>query len=179
MPQPISPYAVSKLAGERYCHVFSRTYGLETVALRYFNVFGAGQDPKSQYAAVVPIFITAFLDGRKVTVHGDGEQSRDFTYIDNVIQANLLAAEAEDAAGEVLNVACGQRTSLNEILDQLRQMTDLDVEVEHEPDRTGDVKHSLADIGRAKEILGYKPLISVEEGLRRSVAWYRTIRSKS
>ena len=177
-PLPISPYAVAKLAGEKYCQAFTRSYGLETVGLRYFNVFGAGQDPKSQYAAVIPLFITAFLDGGRIQIHGDGEQSRDFTYIDNVVQANLKAAVAEGAAGEVFNVACGERTSLNQILDDLRKVTEVDVDLEYGPDRPGDVKHSLADISKAREILDYNPAVSAQEGLRRSVTWYRTARKQ-
>ncbi len=175
-PRPISPYAVAKLAGEKYCQVFTRTYGMETVCLRYFNVFGRGQDPRSQYAAVIPLFITAFLDGGRITVYGDGAQSRDFTYVDNVVQANLLAAEAEGAAGEVLNVACGVQTSLNQMLDHLRKITKVDVEVVYEPPRPGDVKHSLADIDKARRILAYDPVVSAAEGLRRSVEWYREAR---
>ena len=177
-PLPISPYAVAKLAGEKYCQAFTRSFGLETVGLRYFNVFGAGQDPKSQYAAVIPLFITAFLDGGRIQIHGDGEQSRDFTYIDNVVQANLKAAVAEGAAGEVFNVACGERTSLNQILDDLRKVTEVDVDLEYGPDRPGDVKHSLADISKAREILDYNPAVSAQEGLRRSVTWYRTARKQ-
>lgn len=175
-PQPISPYAVAKLAGEKYCQVFTRTYGLETVALRYFNVFGPGQDPKSQYAAVIPLFITAFLDRGKITVYGDGEQSRDFTFVENVVHANLLAAGAKDAAGEVFNIACGAQMSLNRMLDHIRKLTETDIEVHYAPPRPGDVKHSLADIEKARRILGYRPVVSAEEGLRRSVAWYRQIR---
>ena len=175
-PMPISPYAVAKLAGEKYCQAFTRSYGLETVALRYFNVFGPGQDPKSQYAAVMPLFITAFLDGGKITLFGDGEQSRDFTFVENVVQANILAADAPDASGQVLNVACGARTSLNEIIDHLRSVTGLDVEVEYEPNRPGDVMHSQADVGKASSILGYSPSVSVKEGLELSVAWYRASR---
>lgn len=177
-PLPISPYAVAKLAGEKYCQAFTRSYGLETVGLRYFNVFGAGQDPKSQYAAVIPLFITAFLDGGRIQIHGDGEQSRDFTYIDNVVQANMKAAVAEGAAGEVFNVACGERTSLNQILDDLRKVTEVDVDLEYGPDRPGDVKHSLADISKARDILDYNPAVSAQEGLRRSVTWYRTARKQ-
>ncbi|HCR17273.1 MAG TPA: LPS biosynthesis protein WbpP [Candidatus Latescibacteria bacterium] len=177
-PLPISPYAVAKLAGEKYCQAFTRSFGLETVGLRYFNVFGAGQDPKSQYAAVIPLFITAFLDGGRIQIHGDGEQSRDFTYIDNVVQANLKAAVAEGAAGEVFNVACGERTSLNQILDYLRKVTEVDVDLEYGPDRPGDVKHSLADISKARDILDYNPTVSAQEGLRRSVTWYRTSRKQ-
>ncbi len=175
MPQPISPYAVAKLAGEKYCQVFTRTYGLETVCLRYFNVFGPGQDPQSEYSAVIPLFITAFLDGREITVHGDGEQSRDFTYVDNVVHANLLAAEAKDAPGEVFNIACGDRISLNQMLDHLRTFTEAQVDVVHSPSRPGDVKHSMADIEHARKLLGYEPLVSVAEGLRRSVEHYRTV----
>ena len=177
-PRPISPYAVAKLAGEKYCQVFTRTYGLETVALRYFNVFGLGQDPRSQYAAVVPLFITAFLDGDRITVYGDGEQSRDFTFIENVVQANILAAQAPDAAGEVFNVACGTQMSLNQMLDHLRTIMETDTEVHYVPSRPGDVKHSLADIEKARRILGYHPAVPVELGLRRSVEWYRAIRKK-
>ena len=177
-PLPISPYAVAKLAGEKYCQAFTRSYGLETVGLRYFNVFGAGQDPKSQYAAVIPLFITAFLDGGRIQIHGDGEQSRDFTYIDNVVQANMKAAVAEGAAGEVFNVACGEQTSLNQILDDLRKVTEVDVDLEYGPDRPGDVKHSLADISKARDILDYNPAVSAQEGLRRSVTWYRTARKQ-
>jgi nucleoside-diphosphate-sugar epimerase len=177
-PLPISPYAVAKLAGEKYCQAFTRSYGLETVALRYFNVFGTGQDPKSQYAAVIPLFITAFLDGGHIQINGDGEQSRDFTFIDNVVQANMKAAVAEGAVGEVFNVACGDRTSLNQILDNLRKVTEVEVDVDYGPDRPGDVKHSMADISKARNILGYNPVISAEEGLRRSITWYRTARKQ-
>lgn len=177
-PRPISPYAVTKLAGEHYCQVFFKTYGLETVCLRYFNVFGLGQDPKSQYAAVIPLFITAFLEGGRITVNGDGDQSRDFTYIENVIQANLLAAEASGATGEAFNIACGIRTSLNKILDHLRKFTEVNVEVAYESPRTGDVKHSLANIEKAQKILRYYPKVSVKEGLLRSVEYYRTVRKR-
>ncbi len=175
-PAPISPYAVAKLAGENYCQVFTRTYGLETVCLRYFNVFGPRQDPRSEYSAVIPLFVTAFLDGGRITVYGDGEQSRDFTHVDNVVQANLLAAEAADAAGEVLNVACGEQTSLNQMLDALRRLSKVDVEVVYKQQRAGDVKHSLADIERARKVLGYTPKVFAEEGLEKSLEWYRTAR---
>lgn len=175
-PMPISPYAVAKLAGENYCQVFTKTYGLETVSLRYFNVFGTGQDPKSEYAAVIPRFVTAFLDGAQITVHGDGDQSRDFTFVDNVVHANLRAAVADGAAGEVFNVACGSRTSLNDILQDLRTITEVDTEIVYGPDRPGDVKHSLASIERSQNILGYEPLVSVSAGLRRTVDYYRSIR---
>ena len=177
-PMPISPYAVAKLAGELYCQVFARTYGLETVALRYFNVFGLGQDPKSQYAAVMPLFITAFLDGSRITIHGDGEQSRDFTFVENVIQANVKAATAPKASGEVFNIACGNGTSLNQVIDHLRTFTEVDTEVVYGPDRVGDIKHSLASIDKARELLGYDPTVSVAAGLRMSVEWYRSVRKE-
>ena len=179
MPQPISPYAVSKLAGEKYCQVFARTYGLETVCLRYFNVFGPGQDPNSQYAAVVPRFITAFLDGARITVNGDGEQSRDFTFIDNVVRANLLAATAKGASGEVFNIACNARMSLNQMLHHIATFTETTTEIAYGPERPGDVKHSQADIQKARTLLSYEPLVSAETGLRLSVEWYRAMRKKT
>ncbi len=178
-PQPISPYAVSKLAGEKYCQVFARTYGLETVCLRYFNVFGPGQDPKSQYAAVVPRFITAFLDGARITVDGDGEQSRDFTFIENVVQANLLAATAKGASGDVFNIACNARMTLNQMLHHIGTFTETHTEIVYGPSRPGDVKHSQADIQKAREILGYEPKFTAEMGLRLSVEWYRAMRKKT
>jgi nucleoside-diphosphate-sugar epimerase len=169
-PRPIAPYAVAKLASEGYCSSFSQVYGLETVALRYFNVFGPKQDPLSQYAAVIPKFITALLEGRPPVVNGDGEQSRDFTYIDNVIDANLLAASAPDASGHTFNIACGDRISLNRLLDDLRQIIGVEIEANYVEARPGDVKHSLADITKAEEILGYRPAIDFSEGLQRTVA---------
>jgi UDP-N-acetylglucosamine/UDP-N-acetylgalactosamine 4-epimerase len=172
-PLPMSPYAVAKLAGEGYCRAFGRVYGLDTVALRYFNVFGPGQDPNSQYAAAVPNFITAFLDGRAPTVHGDGEQTRDFCFIDNVIDANLLAAAAgPEAVGEAFNIACGERTSLNEMLAALREQTGRQIEATHVDPRPGDVRHSLADISKAEEMLGYKPEVKVLDGLARAYSFY-------
>lgn len=177
-PQPISPYAVSKLAGEKYCQVFARTYGLETVCLRYFNVFGPRQDPKSQYAAVVPLFIMAFFDGNRITVHGDGEQSRDFTFIENVVQANLRAATAKRASGEVCNVACNARMTLNQMLNHIRRFTETDTEIVYGSRRPGDVLHSQGDIQKARAILDYEPRISAELGLRLSVEWYRAVRQK-
>ena len=152
-PQPLSPYAVSKLAGEGYCRSFHDVYGLETVALRYFNVFGPRQDPLSQYSAVIPNFIGAALDGRSPVVYGDGEQSRDFTYVDNVVDANLRAAEAEDVAGAVLNVACGGRVSLNELIIELQGITGNEAATVYEPARVGDVRHSQADIRRGKSVV--------------------------
>ena len=161
---PISPYAVAKLAGEGYCRSFSQVYGLETVALRYFNVFGPRQDPLSQYAAVIPNFITACLDGRPPKVYGDGEQSRDFTFVDNVVRANLLAGEADGVAGRAFNIACGDRITLNDLVEEVRSATGCEVEAEHEPGRPGDVRHSLADLSRAREELGYEPQIGPQRG---------------
>ena len=170
---PRSPYAVSKLAGELYCQAFYHVYGLETAALRYFNVFGARQDPESQYAAVVPKFITALLRGEPPTIFGDGEQSRDFTYIENVVEANLLAAKAPGVAGEVFNIACGERITVNELARLLAEIIGTNIEPEHTPPRPGDVRHSLADISKARELLEYKVKVDVREGLERTVEWYR------
>ena len=175
---PISPYAVSKLAAENYCRSFSAVYGLETVALRYFNVFGPRQDPLSPYSAVIPRFVLAFLDGRAPTVYGDGEQSRDFTYVDNAIEANLLAAEAEGVAGRVFNVACGERISLNDLLAELRSLTGQEIEALHEDGRPGDVPHSMADISSARSELGYEPAVTVGDGLGPTLAWYREHRER-
>lgn len=173
---PISPYAVAKLAGESYCRSFTQVYGLETVALRYFNVFGRRQDPLSQYSAVIPKFITRLLAGDPPLIHGDGEQSRDFTPVENVVDANLLAASApsEHVSGLAMNAACGDRYSLNRIVDVLRELTGADVEPEYGPERIGDVKHSQADISLARERLGFEPTVTLEEGLRRSVEFYAT-----
>jgi UDP-glucose 4-epimerase len=168
-PAPVSPYAVSKLAGEHYSAVWSRLYGVETVALRYFNVFGPRQDPASQYAAVIPAFIQAALAGQPLEVHGDGTQSRDFTYIDNVVEANLLAAHAPEAAGEVFNVGCGSRMSLLEIIRFLETILGRPLGRRHTARRVGDVDHTQADIGKAKRLLGYSPLVEFETGLRRTV----------
>jgi UDP-glucose 4-epimerase len=172
-PMPIAPYAVAKLAGEGFCRSFSEVYGLETVSLRYFNVFGPRQDPLSQYAAVIPRFITALMRGEAPVVFGDGEQSRDFTYIDNVIEANLLAAGAAGVAGKTFNVACGQRISLNHLLEELRAIIGSEVEASHLDPRPGDVRHSLADISQAQEHLGYRPVVEFDEGLRRTVAHHQ------
>jgi nucleoside-diphosphate-sugar epimerase len=172
-PEPISPYAVAKLACEGYCRSFGDVYGLETVALRYFNVFGPRQDPRSQYAAVIPNFITSLMAGERPTVFGDGEQSRDFTYVQNVVEANVLAIDAQGVAGQVFNVACGQRIALNQLLDELRGLLGVDVEAEYVARRPGDVPHSLADCSRAREVLGYEPAIGLREGLRRTIEHYR------
>jgi nucleoside-diphosphate-sugar epimerase len=170
--EPIAPYAVAKLAGEGYCRSFSSVYGIETVALRYFNVFGPRQDPLSQYAAVIPNFIGAFMRGERPSVFGDGEQSRDFTYIDNVVEANLLAIEATGVVGETFNIACGERISLNRMLADLRDLTGSDLEASYENPRPGDIRHSLADISHAERRLGYRPSVGFSEGLRRTYEHY-------
>src|SRR5271165_4337514 len=174
-PDPISPYAVAKLASEHYMISFYRCYGLETVALRYFNIFGPRQDPSSPYSGVLAKFITQMLHGEQPTIFGDGEQSRDFTYIENAIEANLLAckAPAEQAAGKVFNVATGERYDLNQTFQLLKKIIGYQGAVNYAADRAGDVKHSLADIAKAQSNLGYKPTVDFEEGLRRTVAWYR------
>src|SRR6478672_7086505 len=169
LPDPLSPYAVAKLVGEYYCRVFTRVYGLETVALRYFNVFGPRQDPTSQYAAVVPRFIRAIADGRPVTVHGDGEQSRDFTYVENVVQANLLAADAPDGAGRVLNIATGGSETVNALAATIGSILDKPVEKTFGPAQPGDVRESWADVSSASETIGYEPSVGFEDGLRRTI----------
>jgi nucleoside-diphosphate-sugar epimerase len=169
---PLSPYAVNKLAGEQYCKVFYRVYGLETVAMRYFNIFGRRQDPASFYSAVIPKFIKMFLNEEAPVINGDGTTSRDFTYIDNVISANLLACKAPKAPGHAFNVACGERIDLNELCVQLRRLIGAKVEPVHGKKRAGDIDHSLADISSAQELLGYKVLVPVEEGLKRTVDWF-------
>ena len=173
-PQPLSPYAASKLATEYYCAVYHRLHGLETVSMRYFNVFGPRQDPTSQYAAVVPSFVENLLNGRSPTIYGDGEQSRDFTYVDNVVAANLSAARAPDAAGAVLNIACGERFSVNQLLSSLKAILGSQVEARYVEARPGDVRHSQASIEQARKLIGYEPQVSLEEGLRRTVDWFRS-----
>lgn len=174
-PDPISPYAVAKLASEHYMVSFFRCYGLETVCLRYFNIFGPRQDPSSPYSGVLAKFITQMLKGEQPTIFGDGEQSRDFTYIDNAVNANLLAckADASKAAGEVFNVATGRRVTLNETFKALQPLTSYSGQVKYGPARGGDVKHSLADVSKAEAGLGYRPTVDFEEGLRRTVEWHR------
>ena len=162
---PLSPYALQKLVGENYCRLYSDLFGLETVALRYFNVFGPWQDPNSEYSAVIPKFIKRLLAGERLTVFGDGEQSRDFTFIENVVHANLLALRAKDASGKVFNIGCGTRFSLNQLIRYLEKLIGITAQVEYLPARRGDVRNSLADIGRARDILGYQPLVSFEQGL--------------
>ena len=171
--RPLSPYAVGKLVGEYYCSVFSGVFGLETIALRYFNVFGPRQDPKSQYAAAVPAFVTGILKDKPPTIYGDGEQSRDFTYIDNVVSANLLAAGAEQTNGEVINVACGQAVTVNEIIAMINKLLGKNVKPIYTDARAGDVKHSLADITAARNLIGFKPIVSFSEGLKLAIDWYR------
>jgi nucleoside-diphosphate-sugar epimerase len=175
LPNPISPYAVAKLAGEHYMRAFAKVYGLETVVLRYFNVFGPFQDPTSHYSGVLAVFCRRMLSGQQPTIFGDGEQSRDFTYIDNVVHANLLAAgaPAEKVAGEMMNVATGSRCTLNETFRILRELTGYEGEPAYAALRSGDIRDSLADIRRAGELLGYSPIVDFREGLRRTVEWYR------
>jgi nucleoside-diphosphate-sugar epimerase len=177
-PCPLSPYALQKYAAERYCQLYHRLYALETVALRYFNVYGPRQDPKSEYAAVIPRFATACLAGEAPTVYGDGEQTRDFTYVADAVEANLLAAEAPAAAGEVLNVAGGRRISLNELLAELRAQTGATVEPRYQAARPGDVRDSLADLGRARALLGYEPKVDLKHGLALTLAALRTARER-
>jgi nucleoside-diphosphate-sugar epimerase len=172
-PDPLSPYAVGKLVGEYYCSVFAKVYGLETICLRYFNVFGPQQDPASQYAAAIPAFITAILKDQPPTIYGDGEQSRDFTYIDNVVHANLLAARATKTAGQVVNVACGEAVTVNAIIAMINRLLGKDVKPVYVPPRAGDIKHSLADITAARKLLGFEPVVLFREGLERSIDWYR------
>lgn len=175
LPNPISPYAVAKLTGEYYMRSFARVYGLETVSLRYFNVFGPYQDPASQYSGVLAVFCRKMLAGEQPTIYGDGETSRDFTFIQNTVEGNLLAASApsELVSGRVMNVATGVRITLNEVVEVLRGITGYTGPVAYAPERAGDIKHSLADISLAGELLGYAPSVSLEEGLRRTVEWYR------
>lgn len=166
---PQSPYALQKYAGEVYCELFFRLYGLETVALRYFNIFGPRQDPTSDYAAVIPSFVDAALSGKAPTIYGDGEQTRDFTYVGNVVRANLQAAHAPDAPGHVINIAAGQRTSLNGLWAQIQQVVGTQLEPNYETVRAGDVRDSLADLARARHLLGYEPVVDLPEGLKRTV----------
>ena len=172
-PAPLSPYAVAKLVGEYYCSVFAHVFGLETISLRYFNVFGPHQDPKSQYAAAIPAFVTAILKDQQPTVYDDGEQSRDFTYIDNVVEANLLAARAKKTNGQVINVACGEAITVNDIISLINDTLGKNIKPIYTDPRPGDVKHSLADINAAQNLIGFKPIISFKEGLQKAIEWYR------
>lgn len=169
--EPLSPYAVSKLTGEHYCRVFNQLYGLETVALRYFNVFGPRQSWDSQYAAVIPRFTQAILNGQPVTVYGDGEQSRDFTYVDNVVDANVLAMRSPTGMGEAFNIACAATITINQLIRDLAGLIGRKADVVYQGARSGDIRHSLADIGKAMSMLGYQPRVDFLEGLRRTVAW--------
>jgi UDP-glucose 4-epimerase len=178
LPSPLSPYAAAKLAGEFYCQAFTATYGLETVSLRYFNVFGPRQDPQSQYAAVIPKFITEMLAGRRPNVFGDGKQSRDFTYVDNVVHGNLLAADAPNAVGRTINVACGQSFDLLELIAGINRALGTNLAPIFESPRAGDVRESLADISLARELLNYRPTVSFEDGLGRTIEYYRSITAK-
>ncbi len=173
LPRPLSPYAVSKITGENYCRVFALCYGMETVALRYFNVFGPRQNPKSQYAAAIPAFITMMMADKTPTIYGDGQQTRDFTYVDNVVDANLLAVEVQGAAGQVVNVATGCSYSVNFLVDQINRILGKRIQSIYAPPRPGDVKHSQADISLAVKLLKYKPRVSFEEGLARTIQWFR------
>ena len=172
-PHPISPYGITKFAGELYAQIFARVYGLETVSLRYFNVFGPRQDPSSPYSGVLSKFITAALRGEKPTIYGDGEQSRDFTYVDNVVEATLLACTAAQAVGKVINIATGTRQTLNQVLATLSRILNSEIVANHDPQRAGDILHSLANIQQAREVLGYEPKVPFEAGLRKTVEWYR------
>ena len=176
MPKPLSPYGASKLAGEYYCAVYARVYGLSTLSLRYFNVFGPRQDPKSQYAAVVPIFITDLLAGRRPTIFGDGEQSRDFTFIENVVEANIRASRCEAAQGQTINVACGTHYTLNELFAEIQRIVGGSLAPAYAEPRAGDVKHSHADISAAGSLIGYSVPVPFAEGLRRTIQWYREAR---
>ena len=178
-PQPISPYGVTKYVGELYGQTFGRCYGLENVSLRYFNIFGPRQDPSSPYSGVLAKFCTAFLEETQPVVFGDGEQTRDFTYVDNAVQANLLACEAPNVSGKVFNVGCGGRVSLNEVLRSLAKISGKPLEAKYDPPREGDIRDSQADISQAKEFLNYDPQVGFEEGLTRTFDWYRSTQVKA
>ncbi len=176
-PDPLSPYAVAKLVGEYYCQVFSRVYGLETISLRYFNVFGPRQDPGSQYSGVISRFIDSLLSGKQPTIYGDGEQSRDFTYISNVVDANLRAAESDLAVGHVINIANGERVTINEVFEMVKKLTGrTNLHAEHAPARAGDVRDSLADLALARSVLAYSPHVGLEDGLRATIEWWTSSR---
>lgn len=170
---PLSPYAVTKMMGEKYMQIFSEIYGLGTVSLRYFNIFGPRQDPLSQYAAVIPNFITSMERGESPRIFGDGEQSRDFTYVANVVKANMLAIEAEKISGEVLNIACGDRITVNTLFEKIRDFFQMDIDPTHDKPRPGDIRHSFADIAKANVMLKYDPVVPFDEGLQKTIQWYR------
>ncbi|HEY2459194.1 MAG TPA: SDR family oxidoreductase [Candidatus Acidoferrum sp.] len=177
-PQPISPYGVTKFVGELYLQTFGRCYGMENVSLRYFNIFGPRQDPASPYSGVLAKFCTAFLDGTEPVIFGDGEQTRDFTYVDNAVQANLLACEAPNVSGKVFNIGVGGRFSLNQTVQLLGKVSGKKLQAKYEPGREGDIRDSQADISQAKEFLGYEPPVEFEEGLKRTFEWYQTTLAK-
>ncbi len=172
-PSPLSPYAVGKLVGEYYCSVFYQVYGLDTISLRYFNVFGPYQDPTSEYAAAIPAFVKAMLNDKSPTIYGDGQQSRDFTYIDNVVEANLLAVRAKQTKGDVINIACGSAVTVNAIIDAINGLLGKNIKPTYTDPRPGDVKHSLADIALAKNLIDYKPIVPFQQGLENAISWYR------
>lgn len=173
IPSPLSPYALSKLTGEYYCRIFSSLYNLDTITLRYFNVFGPRQNPESQYAAVIPKFIESFLSGNPPTIYGNGEQTRDFTFISNVVSANILSSKAKKTGGKIVNIATFSRISLNQLLDILKEITGKNISPKYTESRKGDVLHSLADISKAEKLLGYRPMVDLKEGLRRTVSWMK------
>lgn len=175
LPAPISPYGAAKFAGEMYCQAFTATYGFETVCLRYFNVFGPRQDPASPYSAVIPLFLTAILSGQRPTIYGDGQQSRDFTFVTDVVQGNLLAADAAGVSGRVFNVASGRDHSLLELLARLNELLGVDIRPDFQPPRVGDIRQSMADITLARRMLGYEPRVSLAEGLAQSIEYYRQL----
>ncbi|MFQ6070238.1 MAG: SDR family oxidoreductase [Candidatus Aminicenantales bacterium] len=170
---PLSPYALTKMVGEKYCLIFHRIYNLPTVSLRYFNIFGPRQDPHSQYSAVIPRFITRMLEGKEPVIFGDGQQSRDFTFVRNVVEANILAAGAADAAGGAVNIACGEKTTVNDLAAKINEILGSDVKPVHDSPRPGDIRHSFADISKAQELLRYTPLVSFAQGLEKTINWYR------
>ena len=171
--QPLSPYALGKATGETYCRIFSQLYGFNTISLRYFNIFGPKQDPFSQYAAAIPNFVTKILNNEQPIVYGDGEQSRDFTYVSNVVDANILACKTDDVSGMAFNIACGSRTTVNVLIQEIRTILDKDTPSNYTDPRPGDVKHSHADISKAQDLLKYKPKVSFREGLEKTVSWYK------
>lgn len=170
---PLSPYAVTKLVGEKYCQVFSRVFGLSTISLRYFNIFGPRQDPYSQYAAVIPLFITQIIQGERPVIFGDGEQSRDFTYVANIVEANRLAIQVPEISGEIINVACGNKTTVNQLFESVRKILKKDIDPIHQDPRPGDIRHSYADITKARGVLKYEPGISLSRGLQETIRWYQ------
>lgn len=170
---PLSPYALGKLTGEQYCRIFSQLYGFNTVSLRYFNIFGPRQDPFSQYAAAIPNFVTKILNNENPIIYGDGEQSRDFIYVSNVVEANLLVSQTQNDSGEVFNIACGNRTTVNVLVDEIKTVLGKDIPSNFTDPRPGDIRHSYADISKAVERLNYKPLITFSEGLAKTISWYK------